>query len=206
MLDQSIVKRVVWEQVHAREMALAYRIAAARMDDAADAAHLGAYEQTFARLAATLAGAVDLDAAPRADLSWLRVGTLDDNAVILSTMRGLEARRARAFEGLVSALPPDDELRPVFARAMCASQARQSWLDQRATSVARAEASSRRRRSPATALSPRLALADQLRATPAKARGRPPNRGQGSGNAGSVQRKNGQPQQEPTRPKTATPD
>lgn len=125
-----LLQRVVREQRRARELGLAYRIAAARMTDAREADRLRAYEQALSRLGETMARRTSLGPA-RLDTDWARVGALADGEAILLALRDLEVRLGSALEELVRVLPQDEPVRAVLAQAGCGCTARQSWLEER---------------------------------------------------------------------------
>jgi hypothetical protein len=123
------------------ELALAYRIAAARVNDRADAERLMAYEHAAERFASKLAETAGLEelADPRVEREWLRVGAEARDGGVLEVMRSLEALRAVELVHLAELTTERPELNALLRRAVCASEVRQAWLRARKTTYPSSE-------------------------------------------------------------------
>lgn len=135
----SVEERLVSEQRRDRELALAYRIASARMRSAEDQQTLVASGAAWAELAARLEALTGRAAPAACHRGWASVGALEEPAAVLRALTALErlGEEDLARERACKHAQPDREC-AALDEALRAHRARRAWLERRACELERA--------------------------------------------------------------------
>lgn len=134
----SVEDRLVSEQRRDRELALAYRIASARMRSTADQQELVASGAAWAELAARLEALTGRTAPAACHRGWVSVGALEEPAAVLRALTTLErmGEEDLARERSCHHAKPDREC-AALDEALRAHRTRRAWLERRAGELER---------------------------------------------------------------------